>query len=328
MSVELEFDLLLPGTVKEAVGLMQTHPDARYLAGGTDLVPNLRRGIGEPEIVIGLQAIEEMHTISETPEHIMIGAGVTLAQLLASDLPSRFPALCAAAEIASPALRQAATIGGNLCLDTRCLFYNQSKWWRKSNAFCLKLGGDTCHVAPKGSRCHATFSGDLAPALLVLGAEVSIVNSGGSHWMPLADLYTENGLDHLTLPQGDLLAAIRLPVGNGDQRSGYLKSRVRNAGDFPLAGVAVALQRQGDQISQLTVAVTGTNSRPLLFDGLAELIGQNLSEDSLNLIAKHIGQAIKPMRTTNLPGLYRRQMVTVLTSRLIRQLYEEGVNDG
>lgn len=325
MSAPLDFTLLHPANLAEAFEQMQAHPNARLLAGGTDLVPNLRRGIGAPDTLIALGGIDTLNSITETASHIEIGAGVTLAGLLASHLPARFPALKAAAEIASPSIRQAATIGGNLCLDTRCRFYNQSKWWRKANQFCLKLDGDTCHVAPKGNRCHATFSGDLAPALLVLGAEIRVENTQGGRWQRLAQLYNEDGLDHLTLAKGDLLMAVRFSTSE-TRRSGYLKSRVRRAGDFPLAGVAVALTRTGDKITDLRVAVTGTNSAPLLFDNFPEITSQPLTDAALTQINKRIGQAIKPMRTTNQPGLYRRQMVAALTKRLISTLYEQGAD--
>jgi 4-hydroxybenzoyl-CoA reductase subunit beta len=321
MSAPLNFALLRPASLDEAIAQMQTHPNARFLAGGSDLLPNLRRGIGVPDTLVALDGIKALSEISETKTHVEIGAGVTLADLLASTLPTRFPALNAAAEIASPSLRQAATIGGNLCLDTRCRFYNQSKFWRKANNYCLKLDGDTCHVAPKGKRCHATFSGDLAPALLVLGAKIQVVNSKGARWQPLSDLYREDGLDHLTLAHGDLLAAVRFPVRK--TRSGYLKSRIRRAGDFPLAGVAVSLGRKGDTLTDLRVAVTGTNSAPLLFDGFEP---QSMSDETLSQINKRIGQAIKPMRTTNQAGLYRRQMVAALTKRLITNLYKMRVD--
>lgn len=320
MSSEMNFDLLAPASVAEAVAAMKANPGARYLAGGTDAVPNFRRGIAAPPTVIALDAIDEMKTIGDSGDHVVIGAAVTLAELAASDLPQRFPALSAAAQIAGPGLREAATVGGNLCLDTRCVYYNQSRWWRQANSFCLKLDGDTCHVAPKGQRCHAAYSGDLAPALLVLGAEVRLAGSAGSTWKPLAEIYNEDGRDHLALKDGELLVAVRIPVASASLRSDYLKTRTRKAIDFPLAGVAVALELDGTVLADLRVAVTGTNPRPLLFDGFDELKGRAIDEAALSAVTKTIGAAIKPMRTTNVPGLYRRQMVEVLTRRLIANL--------
>ncbi|MCB1366209.1 MAG: FAD binding domain-containing protein [Rhodobacteraceae bacterium] len=320
MSAEMDFELATPKDASEAVAQMQANPGACYIAGGTDLVANLRRGIGAPPMLIALDGIAEMQTIAEDGTHLVIGASVTLARLMAEGLPKRFAAMSALAEVAGPGLREAATIGGNLCLDTRCIFYNQSKWWRKANGYCLKLDGDTCHVAPKGKRCHAAFSGDVAPALLVLGAEVQVVGSGGARWMKLADLYREDGLDHLTLGPGELLVAVRIPLAAAALHSGYAKSRLRKAVDFPLAGVAVALDCKDGRIADLKVALTGTNPRPILFDHFPDAIGQEPTEAVLDAISKDIGKEITPMRTTNMPGMYRRQMAGVLVKRLITRL--------
>lgn len=328
MSTLMDFELDLPTDIAGAVAKMQANPGARYVAGGTDLVPNLRRGIGAPKLLIGLESIAEMQAITEDGGFLVIGAGVTLARMMEEGLPERFPALAAAAEVAGPGLREAATIGGNLCVDTRCVFYNQSKWWRKSNGYCLKLDGDTCHVAPKGKRCHAAFSGDVAPALMVLGAEIRIVGGNGERWMPLADLYREDGLDHLTLAAADLLVAVRIPLAAEKMRSGYAKSRLRKAMNFPLAGVAVALTCKDGRITDLRVAVTGTNPRPLVFDNPANAVGQKPDDAVLDAIAKEVGKAITPMRTTNMPGMYRRQMAGVLMKRLITDLCADQTATG
>lgn len=328
MSAEMDFELEMPKDTAEAVARMQANPGAVYIAGGTDLVANLRRGIGAPSLLIGLEGIAEMQAIAEDGAHLVIGASVTLARLMAEGLPERFPALSAMADVAGPGLREAATIGGNLCVDTRCVFYNQSKWWRKANGYCLKLDGDICHVAPNGKRCHAAFSGDVAPALLVLGAEVQIVGGDGTRWMPLSDLYREDGLDHLTLAAGELLVAIRIPFAAAKRSQAYAKSRLRKAMNFPLAGVAVALDCADGRIRGLRVAVTGTNPRPLLFDDFPEAEGQEPTEKVLAAIVKEVGKDITPMRTTNMPGMYRRQMAGVLVKRLISNLVADKVPAG
>ena len=165
-----EFRLAQPGTVKEAVAACVKHPGSRYVAGGTDLIVNMRRGINSPDLLVDLSGIDELTEIKGDGHGMTIGAGVTIAALARdTSIASRYRALAqAAAAIAGPGHRVMATVGGNLCLDTRCIYYNQSEWWRSANAYCLKNRGDTCHVAPQGQRCHAAFSGDLAPALLVL----------------------------------------------------------------------------------------------------------------------------------------------------------------
>jgi len=171
-----DFRIVHPTTVKDAIAARRQQPPSRFIAGGTDLIVNIRRGIIRPELLIDLSGIDELSEIRADGDGVTIGAGVTIATL-ASDpiIVSRYRAVAQAAEgIAGPGHRVMGTVGGNLCLDTRCIYYNQSEWWRSANSYCLKNRGDTCHVAPQGNRCHATFSGDLAPALLVFGAVIDI----------------------------------------------------------------------------------------------------------------------------------------------------------
>ena len=166
-----------------------------------------------------------------------------------------------------------ATLGGNLCLDTRCVFYNQSEWWRRANDYCLKHGGDVCHVAPQGKHCHAAFSGDLAPVLLVLDATVEIVGPAGARGLPLAKLYLDDGARHLSLEPGEIVTAVRIPAQLASVRTGYRKARARGAIDFPLAGVAAQVAMNHGRLGALRVALTGTNARPFLLDGTDALIG-------------------------------------------------------
>jgi 4-hydroxybenzoyl-CoA reductase subunit beta len=176
-----EFTLHRPETAAEAVRLKATDTTSRYLAGGTDMIVNVRRGIEAPETMIDLTGIAEIAAISGGGDGIRIGAGVKLSDLAANeDIRRDYPAIAqAAASVAGPTHRHYGTIGGNLCLDTRCLFYNQSQWWRESNNYCLKHKGDVCHVAPGGRRCFAAFSGDVAPAMLVYDAEIDLEGPGG-----------------------------------------------------------------------------------------------------------------------------------------------------
>src|SRR5450755_646796 len=189
-----EFRLLRPVDLAEAVQLI-AKPGARVLAGGTDLLPNLRRGLEQPTTLVELGGVAGLSEIAFDSDGLAIGAGVTLATLATDTrIAGPYRAIAEAArEVAGPQHRHAATVGGNLCLDTRCVFYNQSAWWRAANDFCLKRGGQTCHVAPQGQRCHAAFSGDLAPSLLVLGAEIDIAGAKGQRRIPLSELYVEDG---------------------------------------------------------------------------------------------------------------------------------------
>jgi 4-hydroxybenzoyl-CoA reductase subunit beta len=190
------FDLLRPKTVDEALALRRENPEAHLLAGGTDLIVNIRRGIVDLSTVIDLTGIAEIRGIARQDDGgLRIGAAVTLAELLEDrQLAGDYPALCeAAAEVAASSHREVATVGGNLCLDTRCLYYNQSEWWRSANAYCLKHRGEVCHVAPSGKHCFAAFSGDLAPAVMVLGGTVEIAGPDGRRTVPLGEIYEDDG---------------------------------------------------------------------------------------------------------------------------------------
>ena len=317
-----EFDLQHPATVAAAAALLATEPLARLLAGGTDLVPNLRRGLESPAILVSLGAVRDFSAITLSTAGLTLGAGVTLSQLATHEaLARQYPAIGQAARaIAGPGHRSVATLGGNLCLDTRCVFYNQSAWWRATNDHCLKRGGTVCHVAPQGNRCHAAFSGDLAPVLLALGAEVELVAAKRTRRLSLADLYRDDGAAHLTLERDEVLARVLVPATAASLVCGYRKARTRGAMDFPLAGVACALQVKAGVLTQLRVALTGTNSNPLLLQGTQELTGQAVDDELLTKLAKLVQKQVSPMRSTVTPSNYRRQVASVLAQRLVREL--------
>jgi 4-hydroxybenzoyl-CoA reductase subunit beta len=316
-----DFDLLRPASLDEAVALL-ARDGAHALAGGTDLVPNLRRGLLGPRLLVDLGAVAEFGAIATDAAGWRIGAGATLAALARDEALARaLPALAqAAGQVAGPAHRSAATLGGNLCQDTRCVFYNQSAWWREANRWCLKRDGDTCHVAPQGNRCHAAFQGDLAPALIAYGAEAELVSSRGRRRLPLADLYRDDGAAHLALDRGEVVAALRVPAPAPGSASGYRKARVRGAMDFPLAGVAVVLRIDGGVLAQLAVAVSGTQSRPILLEGTSALLGAAVDDASLQALAKLVQKQVSPMRSTVTASNYRRQVAATIAQRLVREL--------
>jgi len=311
-----------PGSVTDAVALLARTPRAKPIGGGTDLVPNLRHGLNAVDALVDLSAIPGLDRIGLDGEGLTLGSGATLAAIVASDLVDGAYAAIrdAATVVAGPSHRTVATVGGNLCLDTRCVFYNQSAWWRAANHHCLKYGGETCHVAPQGKRCHAAFAGDLAPALLVLGAAVDVAGPAGPRTLPLADLYADDGRQHLCLARDELITAIRVPAPPPGLRTGYRKSRVRGAIDFPLAGVAAAVATQDGAIAALRVALTGTNSRPLLLEGTDALVGAPPGESTLHALGKLVQKQASPMRTTAGSSNYRRQVAAVLAQRLVAAL--------
>ncbi len=312
------FSVQRPASAAEAARLLQA-PGARALAGGTDLIVNLRHGLERPALLVDLCALPGLAELGWTEAGCDIGACCTLARLAAdARVRAEFPVLAqAAAAVGAPAHRSAATVGGNLCLDTRCVYYNQSEEWRRSNGYCLKQGGDTCHVAPRGRRCHAAFSGDLAPALLVLEASLELASPQGARRIPLPELYRGDGAAHLALLPGEFISSVRVKATS---RSAYRKVRARAAIDFPLAGVAVALSMRSGAIEHLRIALTGTNPRPVLLAGTEDLVGQPANDATLARIGKLVQKQVGPLRTTLTGANYRRQVAAVTAQRLVREL--------
>jgi 4-hydroxybenzoyl-CoA reductase subunit beta len=309
-------------TLADAVAILADDPLARVIAGGTDLLPNLRRGIGAPAQLVDLSAIDELRQIRRDGQGWQIGAGVTLGELASNpQIQSGLPVLAQAAlAVAGPSHRTVATLGGNLCLDTRCIFYNQSEWWRQSNNYCLKYRGDTCHVAPQGARCHAAWSGDLAPVLIALDASVELVCANGSRSLQLADFYQDDGAKPLQFRPGEMLAGVRLTPQPEGMRCGYRKARVRSALEFPLAGVAMRVLLRHGLLTDLRVALTGTNSQPLLLTGTEALCQQAVTPALLTALGKLVQKQVSPMRSTVTPSNYRRQVASVLAQRLLAEL--------
>jgi 4-hydroxybenzoyl-CoA reductase subunit beta len=332
-----DFRVLNPATLDEALAARAAHPDSKPLGGGTDLVVNIRRGIEAPKVLIDMNRVHELRALHVDEHRLEIGASVRISDLAAHPgVIAHYPVLAqAAAHIAGPTHRNMGTVGGNLCLDTRCIYYNQSEWWRSANNHCLKTTGTICHVAPKSRGvCFATYSGDLAPALLTLGAEVDIAGPQGRRTIPLEQLYigfarqdvpvTEtqgDGKYYLSLRPGELVTAVRAKNTPG-LRSAYDKIRIRRSIEYPVAGVAVALRREGDTLTDLRVGFTGTNPRPVLLAGTNELCGGPLDARVIKGLDALVREQIMPMKTSFTPGHYRRRVAGVLARRLLTRLFE------
>ncbi len=315
------FAVARPRDIESAITAREQEPSSLFLAGGTDLLVNLRLGLERPSLLIDLSSIAALREASFATGDVRIGACTRLSEL--TEMPvirQRYRALAeAASSVASPTTRSVATIGGNLCLQTRCVYYNQSEWWRRSNNYCLKHEGNVCHVAPQGQRCHAAFSGDIAPALMVLDAEVEIAGRNMQRRrVKLADFYREDGRVHLALEADEILVCVYLPPD--PPPSSYAKARVRGAIDFPLAGVAVALAVDGNKLLQLRVGVTGTNSRPFLLQGVDVFLGRALDADALHYLETLVQKQVQPMRTTTISAHYRRLAAAALVRRLTTAL--------
>ena len=322
MELMPDFILHRPVNIEDALKLMAENDGARYVAGGTDMIVNIRRGIEQPPALIELSSIEELQSITVDDDGIHIGAAVTLDKLSNDkNIIENANAIAeAAAAVAGPTHQSYGTIGGNLCLDTRCLFYNQSEWWRKSNDYCLKERGNVCHVAPGGNRCFASFSGDVAPAALVHNAEVDLLSTDGFRRIKLAQLYKDDGMNHLALRSGELLFSIHLPIKEPNVRSSYEKARIRGSIDFPLAGAAVWLRKTGNVVEEIRIGLTAVNPSPQLLENLDEFNGKTFDDTLLNQIAKAVQSVAKPMRTTTAKPWYRRRVAGTIVRRLAKRL--------
>ena len=331
-----QFDLVRPKTLEALIAARGAHPQSSLLGGGTDLLVNIRRGIVAPKVLIEVNGVAVLRAIRADELGLALGAAATLAEVAVHPgVVRHYPALAqAAAHIAGPTQRNMGTVGGNLCLDTRCIFYNQSEWWRDANQHCLKTTGTVCHVAPKSrGACFATFSGDLAPALLILDAEVDIAGPVGRRTMPLSSLYigyarqdepvTEthgDGKYFLSLRPGEFVTAVRAKNSPG-LRSAYDKIRIRRSIEYPVTGVAVGLRRDGDKLADLRVAFTGTNPRPVRLSGTERLCGGALDASVFEPLDALVRDQIMAMKTTFTPGHYRRRVAGVLARRLVQRLY-------
>jgi 4-hydroxybenzoyl-CoA reductase subunit beta len=317
-----EFKLLRPRTLADAAGfLAQYAGNIRVLAGGTDLIPSMRQKLFEPEYVLDLRGIAELRGIKPQADgSVVIGALTTLRFIENSDYLCRhFPVLTeAAATVASPVIRNMGTIGGNVCLDTRCLWYNQSLAWRKGCGFCIKKDGDLCHVAPGGTKCWAAFSADTPPALLCLNAQIEIAGPKGTRRVALRDFYTGDGQNYRNLGLNEVVTRVLLPGESADYRGVYRKLRVRGSIDYPLAGVAVAIKRSNGSVVDARVAITAVNPAPMLLNGVRQLLGGKTMDETLaEAVGDLAARTAKPLTTSALTPEYRREMIRVFTRRAV-----------
>jgi len=308
--------------LEDALARLATHKgDIRVLAGGTDLIPSMRQKLFEPEYVLDLRGIPALRGIRpQSDGGVEIGVLTAMRAIERSDfLRAHYPVLTeAAATVASPVLRNMGTIGGNICLDTRCLWYNQSLTWRKGCGFCIKKDGDLCHVAPGGTKCWAAFSADTPPALLCLQAEIEIASADGTRRIPLADFYTGLGDNYRKLQAHELVTRVFLPASSAGYRGVYRKLRVRGSIDYPLAGVAVAMKRSNGHVADARVGITAVNPAPLLVKGATELLTGNAIDETLAEAAGDLAARIsKPLTTSALTPEYRREMIRIFTKRAI-----------
>ncbi len=320
------FQLLRPRALDEAVAeLAARGPEAMLVAGGTDLVPNFRAGLFRPRAVVDLKGLRDLRGIRFDPQRgLEVGALTTLTALAESPVVrEHYPVLAeAAAAVASPVLRNMGTLGGNLCLETRCLWYNQSYVWRKALGFCLKKDGAVCHVAPGGQRCWAVWSGDTAAALLALDAEIEITSLRGARRLPLTDFYKNDGMDRVRLGRDEILSRVFVPARTAGYRGTYQKLRIRGSIDYPLAGVAVAMKLEDGVCRDARLGLTAVNPAPVLVPEAADLLrGQRFSPEIVEMAAQAVISTGKPLKTSVSTPEYRRDMLRVFTRRALTRLW-------
>lgn len=321
------FRYLAPRRLDEAAQMLaQEGEQAMLVAGGTDLYPNMKRRQFTPPVLIGLRAIPALKSISGSPEQSMrVGAGVTLSTLANHPLIlQHYPALATAAgSVSTPQLRNVGTLGGNLLLDTRCNYYNQTEFWRHSIGYCMKKDGDICLVAPGSPRCWAISSADTAPVLVSLGAQVRLVSVSGERVLPVHQLFRDDGMDPYTKTRDEILTEIILPPADG-WRSVYLKLRRRGSFDFPILGVAVALRFADDRtVVDARITLGAVASHPVeATEAAAQLVSQSLSPELLDAVAVAAARRSKPLDNTDLTINYRKQVTPVFVRRALSQLAE------
>jgi 4-hydroxybenzoyl-CoA reductase subunit beta len=327
LTVHLDpFELHRPTTIDEAIGLAdRLRGRFDFVAGGSDLLPNYKMHLNARPNLVALDDIAELR--GRSPERI--GAMERLADLERdAALAKTLPAVAAAVgEVATPLVRARATLGGNLMVETRCFFFNQSAPWRQSLGGCLKAEGDRCHVVPQKERCYATFSGDLAPALMVHGAEVEIAGPSGRRRFPLSEMYdsTGDGIQRHHLAAGELIVAVHLPPAGRGRRSTYRKLRVRPAFDFPELGLAGAARFDGERLVELVLAAGGLETYPRTFDALTgPLVGAPLTDEGIHSVAEALVRQVRPVHNTFLSPDYRRKMAGVFTRRVLASLRPSG----
>jgi 4-hydroxybenzoyl-CoA reductase subunit beta len=315
------FQYRAPRTVAEAAASLAENPaETMLLGGGTDLLPNMKRRQQTPRTVIGLRWVRELREI-HNGRGLTIGAGATLSQVIGDPrVRESYAGLVqAASQVATPHLRNMGTIGGNLCLDTRCTYYDQTYDWRKSIGFCMKKDGATCWVATSSPKCLAVSSTDTAPMLQALGATVTLVSARGVRELPVAELFANDGMLYLTRQPDEILTTITLPPSDG-WRSAYRKLRRRGSFDFPVAAAAVAAKFDGPEIVDIRIVLGAVASRPLASDAAAAVLrGRRPTDDLIAEAAAAAGDIAKPMDNTDFELVWRKMMA--------RTLVRDALND-
>jgi 4-hydroxybenzoyl-CoA reductase subunit beta len=317
------FELVRPRSLDAALDAIAA--GGVLIAGGTDLVPNLKRGLLEPDRLVSLGQVGELRSVRVDDEGALVaGAGSVLADLAAdARVLEHWPALAQAAGlVASPAIRNAATLGGNVCLDTRCPYYNQTSFWRGALGHCLKTTGQLCHVVPSGRRCVAAFSADTPPALIAYGATATLASTRGRRKLRLEDLYVADGARNTTRAPDEILVEIRVPRPAEGTRSAYVKVRSRASIDFPALSIAVVAQVGGDRmLHAISLVVGALGARPRVVDGLGPIaIERSLDPTVIEAIAERARAVCHPLDNVDVDAQWRRSVLPVHVRRTLQAM--------
>lgn len=307
------FQYHAPTSVLEAVELLGRHgARAKLIAGGTDLMPNMKHRLNTPEHVVALNQIAELYAVVEKNGVLEIGSMITLADLSRDERINRlFPSLAKGAEhVAGPQLREMGTLGGNICLDTRCVYVNQTHFWRKSLGYCLKKDGTVCHVVKSGKNCVAAASNDTAPVLITLGATVRLASPRGMRELPLEEFYVADGVRNTVLEPDELVVSARVPLAKPKTLMGYEKLRIRASIDYPALTVAVAAGLDAsDKLESLKIVISALAARPHTVKRLETFHGRALDAATVAELGEHCKKQCHPLTNINVDPAWRRQMI-------------------
>jgi 4-hydroxybenzoyl-CoA reductase subunit beta len=314
------FNYLRPKTAREAAHMAaELGPRAMFVAGGTDLFPKLKRRQFEVETLIGLEFLS--HEIRNGSDECTIDAGVTLAAATRNEhLNKNFAGYAEAAGlVSSPPLRNAGTVGGNLCVDTRCNYYDMTYEWRKAAGFCLKKDGDICLVAPSSPRCWAVSSSDTAPMAIALDGVVILTGPDGERELPVSALYRDDGIEYMAKQPSEVVTSIRIS-SNPDSRSAYVKLRRRGSIDFPIAGAAVAVLLDGDTVVRCRIVLSAVASHPLEATAAEGFLkGNKADAETIREAAEIAAKPAKPLDNADLSHFWRKRMVRVVVERALER---------
>ena len=322
------FEYLLPRTAGEAAEMLAAHDGlAMAIAGGSDLLPKMKRRQIEPTHLVGLRGLPELAGISAEPDgSLRVGAAETLATICAApEVERSAPALAAAARsVSTPQLRATGTLGGNVLVDTRCTYYDQTYEWRRALGFCFKKDGDWCPLAPGGKRCWSVSSSDTVPVLIALAASATLTGPGGTRTLLLEDLYADDGLAPVRKERAEILTSILIPPADG-LRATYWKLRRRESFDFPILGVAAALDLRDGIVARARIVLGAVASHPLRATAAEDLlVGRPLTAEAIEEAAQLAGNPARPLDNTDLEHYWRKRMSRVYVRRALQELAGSG----